>query len=110
MVANCKLCHGSIAMTVPPSPMAHASAERTGVAVPEVVECHSHCLSFACPGCVAKDRPSYSILSMNNHIYDYHCDACMADEVALGRAVPIGLVHYTHTHTHQHSTNPSVAC
>lgn len=53
------------------------------------------CLSFACPGCVAKDRPSYSILSMNNHIYDYHCDSCMADEVALGPAVPIGVVHYS---------------
>lgn len=42
-------------------------------------------MSFACPGCVAKDKKSYSILNMKNHIYDYSCQECM-NEVPL----PVG--------------------
>ena len=36
-------------------------------------------MAFACPGCVAKDKKSYSILNMNNHIYDYSCNECMIE-------------------------------
>lgn len=34
-------------------------------------------MTFACPGCVAKDKKSFSILNMKNHIYDYQCHECM---------------------------------
>jgi hypothetical protein len=36
-------------------------------------------MAFACPGCVAKDKKSFSILNMKNHIYDYSCNECMSE-------------------------------
>lgn len=90
-----QLCHGPLAAVQPPSsPLVKTSAERTGVVPPTEVECHSHvrprpprradqCLAFACPGCVATNKPNYNILNLKNHVYEYHCNACT------GAAVPL---------------------
>ncbi|EIW67266.1 hypothetical protein TREMEDRAFT_74529 [Tremella mesenterica DSM 1558] len=78
---NCKLCQGPLASTtaVPKSPAMQNSASRQGAPLPQHVECHPNCILFACPGCVARDRPTYCILNLSNHVYDYHCAMCMAE-------------------------------
>lgn len=99
-----QLCHGPMSSPVSTS---FASAP----ASPAEKACHSHCVTFACPGCVEKvspaastsnpprsmlpfsplapcgdkrlcqNRDSYQIINLKNHIYDYHCGPCMADVV-----------------------------
>ncbi|AFR95636.2 hypothetical protein C343_03740 [Cryptococcus neoformans C23] len=64
MPASCKLCHGPLA---------------TSISSLKQVECHSTCIQFACPGCIKANKPSFSILNLKNHIYDYHCAECMAE-------------------------------
>ncbi|WWC63281.1 uncharacterized protein I303_105881 [Kwoniella dejecticola CBS 10117] len=63
MSPSCKLCHGPLA-SMPTSSQ---------------VECHANCLPFACPGCVKSNKPSFTILNLKNHIYDYQCSDCMAE-------------------------------
>ncbi|KAK6910501.1 hypothetical protein L486_04737 [Kwoniella mangroviensis CBS 10435] len=63
MSPSCKLCHGPLAST----PAANE------------VHCHANCLPFACPGCVKSNKPSYTIINLKNHIYDYQCSECMAE-------------------------------
>lgn len=37
-------------------------------------------MPFACPSCVAHDKPSYSLINLQNEIYDYNCNVCMGFE------------------------------
>lgn len=34
-------------------------------------------MPFACPSCVAHDKPSYSLINLQNEVYDYNCNICM---------------------------------
>ncbi|ORY35521.1 hypothetical protein BCR39DRAFT_555669 [Naematelia encephala] len=77
----CKLCHGPLASPVATSAALQATASRHGQQAPVVVDCHSNCLAFSCPSCVAKDRDSYQILDLKNHIYDHHCAICMGEVI-----------------------------
>ncbi|ORX38496.1 hypothetical protein BD324DRAFT_607957 [Kockovaella imperatae] len=71
----CKLCRGSMLMTTRPRQPLSGLTSLPATST----ECHAHCASFACPGCVTKHRETYSILNMKNHIYDYQCGDCMAE-------------------------------
>ncbi|WVR00006.1 hypothetical protein IAU59_007148 [Kwoniella sp. CBS 9459] len=83
-MSPCKLCHGPL-----------ATAPAAGQ-----VNCHANCLPFACPSCVSSDKPSYSILNLNNHIYDYTCAECMAE--AESEASPKPLTTFIKAHAHVH--------
>ncbi|WVQ74950.1 hypothetical protein IAR50_004558 [Cryptococcus sp. DSM 104548] len=67
-MSSCKLCHGPLASS--PS-------------IKKQAECHTTCIQFACPGCVKANKPSFSIINLNNHIYDYQCAECTAEAPAV---------------------------
>ncbi|KAL7422734.1 hypothetical protein Q5752_002026 [Cryptotrichosporon argae] len=79
----CKLCHGPLASASSTAPLALASPLRAEF--PARVDCHANCMMFACPGCVAADRPAYALINLNNHVYDYQCGVCMAEVPCLAR-------------------------
>jgi len=59
---ECKLCHGPIT-----SPTQSNS------------ECHDSCASFACPGCISRDRKTYNILNLQNPSFEYNCTKCIIE-------------------------------
>ncbi|WVF72810.1 hypothetical protein IAT40_007628 [Kwoniella sp. CBS 6097] len=86
-MSPCKLCHGPL-----------ATAPAAGQ-----VNCHANCLPFACPSCVSSDKPSYSILNLNNHIYDYTCAECMAEASTKPLTTTTSFIKaHAHSHAHVH--------
>ncbi|TYJ53104.1 hypothetical protein B9479_006285 [Cryptococcus floricola] len=73
-MSSCKLCHGPLAPSA---------------SIKKPLECHATCIQFACPGCVKANKPSFSIINLNNHIYDYQCAECTAQTPTVS--------HVTHT-------------
>ncbi|WVR07591.1 hypothetical protein IAU60_004633 [Kwoniella sp. DSM 27419] len=82
-MSSCKLCHGPLAA-------APAAGE---------IQCHASCLPFACPSCVSANKPSFAILNLSNHIYDYTCKECMASSSML----PLTTVIKAHDHAGGHA-------
>ncbi|OCF37936.1 hypothetical protein I316_00160 [Kwoniella heveanensis BCC8398] len=95
-MSPCKLCHGPL-----------AAAPAAGQ-----VNCHANCLPFACPLCVSSDKPSFSILNLNNHIYDYTCTECMAESASSKPLTTTTTASFmkSHAHTHTHGSDGHAIC